>query len=337
MDVSLFLEILKIDSTTGREGALAQVLASKLCTNGCEAELLDVGCGAYNLFLKWGKPEFVFCTHLDTVPPYIKPTIEGDVVRGRGACDAKGQIMALYEACLMLRAEGITNFGLLLLASEEEGSKGAKQFAKGDFKAKWLLVGEPTDGKMVTSAKGTKTFGVNITGKSFHSGYPEMGESAVNVFRSLLDYLDAFLQSPGGVYQGVTYNVGRLKSDNARNVLSDSLSCEIYFRTTEQSDAAIVNELQRITQSEVGWQRFVQAEFLGGDMPTQFYTVDGEPTTVVSFGSDAPHLANFEKKMLCGPGSILVAHRDEEFVTITEIQEVAERYVRIFKKCVKEQ
>ncbi len=37
-------------------------------------ELMEVGDGTLNLLLSWGTPRVVFCTHMDTVPPYIPPT-----------------------------------------------------------------------------------------------------------------------------------------------------------------------------------------------------------------------------------------------------------------------
>ena len=36
-------------------------------------ELMEVGDGTLNLLLSWGTPRVVFCTHMDTVPPYIAP------------------------------------------------------------------------------------------------------------------------------------------------------------------------------------------------------------------------------------------------------------------------
>ena len=56
------------------------------------------------------------------------------------------------------------------------------------------------------------------------------------------------------------------------------------------------------------------------------------PAKPVSFGSDAPQLTNFRRKILCGPGSILVAHRDDEHVLISDIAQAVENYVKMFEK-----
>ena len=51
----------------------------------------------------------------------------------------------------------------------------------------------------------------------------------------------------------------------------------------------------------------------------------------MAFGSDAPQLTNFRRKILCGPGSILVAHRPDEHVILSEIEAATENYVRMFE------
>ena len=88
--MELFRQILSIDSTSGRERELGEWLAAHL--EAPSVQTFEVGDGTLNLLLRWSeKPRVVFCSHMDTVPPYIAPTFEADRVLGRGACDAKGQ------------------------------------------------------------------------------------------------------------------------------------------------------------------------------------------------------------------------------------------------------
>ena len=178
MDWGFFQEFLSIESTSGKERKVAEWLAERLpgmfpAANRPELRAEEVGDGTLNLLLTWGAPRIVFCSHLDTVPPYIPPTFADDVIKGRGSCDAKGQVFAIVEACKRLTEEGKTDFGMLLLAGEETGSWGAKAFAKTDFRAEYLVVGEPTDNCMVSASKGTKSFDLKFTGEPFHSGYPQ--------------------------------------------------------------------------------------------------------------------------------------------------------------------
>ncbi|HOQ28135.1 MAG TPA: M20/M25/M40 family metallo-hydrolase, partial [Armatimonadota bacterium] len=69
--------------------------------------------GRFNLRLrlpgKGGGRSLLFNTHLDVVPPSQgqespwDPRVDAGVVRGRGACDAKGQAAALYLALWAIR------------------------------------------------------------------------------------------------------------------------------------------------------------------------------------------------------------------------------------------
>jgi acetylornithine deacetylase len=369
MDARLFLDILNFDSTSGSEGELSDFLAERFLTAGCRLVRFDnegniwhgtdEGRGACNLLFIWGDPKVVFCTHLDTVPPYIPPVVSDGGFAGRGTCDAKGQIMAMYEACLELELRGCTDFALLLLSGEETGSFGAKAFNRvasnilSSLDDAWLVVGEPTDNMMASAAKGTKAFEVEFTGKAFHSGYPQYGKSAVMMFN---DFVNA-LRSIGFPYDEVlgdtTWNIGRLHSDNPQNILSDSLSCRVYFRTTFESDEMVSNVMKNmagpgarlrfgrprvqdgsdIVAKEVAdWQKSMKVTALGGDMPTRFEVLDGFPSKPVSFGSDAPQLTCFRHRILCGPGSILVAHRDDEHIAIADMEAAVKNYIRIYEQ-----
>ncbi len=390
MDRELFLEMLRVDSTSGTEGGFAEFLAGRLGTPECRVEKFEVGDGTVNLLFSWGEPKVVFCSHLDTVPPYIAPSVgidrggaafrveagtngaadgveagvseeedgvenESEIIRGRGTCDAKGQIFAMYEACKALEDRGLDGFGLLLLAGEETGSFGAKAFREQHPGAEWVVVGEPTDNCMASASKGTKAFEVAFEGKAFHSGYPQYGLSAVEMFN---DFMNA-LRSIGFPYDEVlgdtTWNIGKLASDNPQNIISDKLTCRIYFRTTFESDEMVCNVMKNIAgpqaklrfgkrraqdgsdivAKEVApWQKTMSVKALGGDTPTRYEVLEGFPTKPVAFGSDAPQLTNFRRRILCGPGSILVAHRPEEYIDMKDIEAAIQNYVRIYETIV---
>ena len=394
MNTDFFIEMLQIDSTTGRERELADFLAQRMAGEGRRVEMFEVesmagdcpqGCGApVNLMVSWGQPKVVFCTHLDTVPPYIAPSVEtlenGDlVVRGRGSCDAKGQIFSMWEACLELERRGRTDFALLLLAGEETGSFGAKAFssmmtgtaddrvinrASSDAavgpgicaskygKDDWVIVvGEPTDNCMATAAKGTKSFEVIFEGKAFHSGYPQYGCSAVEMFGDFLNALRSVVFPKDEILGDTTWNIGKLSSDNPQNILSDHLTCRVYFRTTFESDEMVCNVMKNMAGSDARlrfgrrrvqdgsdivakevapWQKSMSVKAYGGDAPTMYETLEGFPTKPVAFGSDAPQLKCFDRKILCGPGSILVAHRPEEHIMLSDIETAVGNYVRMY-------
>ena len=358
MDTGLFLEMLDIDSTSGKEAGFADFLAERLLTPACKVEEYEVGDGTKNLFFSWGEPKVVFCTHLDTVPPYISPTVSeegGTVFHGRGTCDAKGQIFAMYEACKALEDKGYEGFGLLLLAGEETGSFGAKAFREQHPGAEWVIVGEPTDNCMASASKGTKAFEVTFEGKAFHSGYPQYGLSAVEMFNDFMNALRSIGFPQDEVLGDTTWNVGKLVSDNPQNILSDRLTCRVYFRTTFESDEMVCNVMRNIagegarlrfgrrkvqdgsdivSKDVASWQKYMSVRALGGDTPTKYETLEGFPTKPVAFGSDAPQLTNFRRKILCGPGSILVAHRPEEHIALPDLQKAKENYIHMYETLV---
>ena len=372
MNWSLYKDILSIDSTSGKERELAQWLLEHL--EAPSVQSFEVGDGTLNLLLSWGTPQVVFCTHLDTVPPYIPPYFGGklpsedlstpgrgqgegpvgykfpkgtqetmggagvsaangvppkgvippEVIWGRGACDAKGQIFAMYSACKALEAQGATGFALLLLAGEETGSWGAKAFAKTGFQAPFVIVGEPTENKLVSAAKGTKAFALTFTGQPFHSGYPEYGTSAVELFNRFYNQLSAKDFGEDPLLGATTWNIGQLHSDNPQNILSGELTCRLYFRTTFVSDGA-VQEWMAAQESEQ-----LHVEAIGGDAPARYVTLPGFASAPVAFGSDAPHLDGFGHKLICGPGSIRYAHRPDEHILPQELESAVGLYTQLF-------
>ncbi len=338
-DLDLFLEILNVDSSSSRERTLSDLLAGRFLTSGNRLERFPVvtpdapqGDGTENLLFSWGVPKLFFCTHIDTVPPYIPPSVEvqrqGEsdeiIIRGRGSCDAKGQIMAMYDACLQLERAGEEGFALLLLSGEESGSFGAKSFRQMYPGGEYLIVGEPTCNKMVSACKGTKSFELTFRGKSCHSGYPEHGDSAIEHFVDFMNRLRAEQFPSDPVLGDTTWNVGKLSSSNPQNILSEYLSCRLYFRTTFATDEAV----SRFMEEQESGTLSVKA--YGGDSPMNYMTLDGFETTTAAFGSDAPQLGNFRHRILCGPGSILDAHTDWEYVRLSDLKKASEQYVRIY-------
>lgn len=345
IDLDLFLEILNIDSTSSRERRLSDYLAEKFSTEKNKLERFPIESldlckndETENLLFSWGNPKVIFCTHLDTVPPYIPPVVQmmtspnnesakGEiVVKGRGSCDAKGQIISMFTACEKLEKDGYTDFGLLLLAGEETGSYGAKSFRQSHKGAEYLIVGEPTDNKMVSACKGTKSFEVRIKGKSCHSGYPEKGCSAVEKFIDFMNELRANDFPTDSILGPTTWNVGKLSSSNQQNILSDNLTFRIYFRTSFESDQLVSKYMEAYAEKNTD----VSIIAFGGDDPLKYCVFDGFETTTAAFGSDAPQLSNFINKILCGPGSILDAHTSGEYVKVKDLEKAVEQYVRMY-------
>ena len=124
MDVfALTRAFIDIESVTGNELAIGQYfhdylqpLADK---HGGQAERIEVEKDRYNVYAQWGRPEIVFSTHLDTVPPFIPSREDAEFVWGRGACDTKGISASMIKASEALLEEGVRDFAMLFVVGEE--------------------------------------------------------------------------------------------------------------------------------------------------------------------------------------------------------------------------
>ncbi|MFA5712894.1 MAG: M20/M25/M40 family metallo-hydrolase [Bacteroidales bacterium] len=317
--------MVEIDSTSGREDRFAQYIVDQLSLPGGELKKQPVEGEIVNLFYSWGIPEIIFCTHLDTVPPFIAPTIDGDRLYGRGACDAKGQIVAAINVCRELYSEGESNFGLLLLAGEEVGSKGAKVANRLIEGCRFVIVGEPTENKLIKAGKGVELYEIEIAGKSAHSGYPHLGENAIERMGEFLNRL-ANIKFPHDPLLGeTTYNIGELSSPNPYNVISNFLSFKLYFRTTFASHPLVEELLQGIAQPHT------TIKVKHKEMPMRFHYIEGFDAGVVAYGCDAPSLTNLGEPLLYGPGSITTAHTNGEYIDINEIKRAVKDLKKIYK------
>jgi len=120
--IALARQLIDLDSTTGREGAAARVLAAYLRDRGYSVleQPLDNGVagardrpldGRINVIAAVGEPSLVFSTHIDCVPPFFPSREERGLLFGRGSCDAKGILAAQVAAAEALRAR-VRRWGL---------------------------------------------------------------------------------------------------------------------------------------------------------------------------------------------------------------------------------
>jgi acetylornithine deacetylase len=105
--VDLARALIDIDSTTGREGEACRFLSAELRSRGYDVTEQPVSDGRFNvLALASPQPDVVLSTHIDCVPPFFPSRVEGGVLFGRGACDAKGALAAQVIAAERLRQAG---------------------------------------------------------------------------------------------------------------------------------------------------------------------------------------------------------------------------------------
>lgn len=327
MDLFSFTRaLIDIESITGHEAQVAGFIAGFLRQAGFEVELWPVEPGRDNVIARIGQPRTLLSTHMDTVPPFLPSSERDGRIYGRGACDAKGIIAAQVFAALELRAAGMGDFGLLILAGEEKNSAGALAANLRPIGSQFLINGEPTDSRMVEAGKGSLRLDLVSHGKMAHSAYPELGESAIEKLLEALQRLRRIELPHDPRLGATTCNIGTLTGGRAPNVVPDHARAEILFRLVTPA-----NGLRQ--QIETACAGLAEANFVLEIPPIFPLTLPGYPTMTVSFTTDIPALSHWGRPILFGPGSIAVAHTDHEYIDKTELAAAVGHYVAIVRAC----
>jgi acetylornithine deacetylase len=320
--VALAAELLAIPSQSNEEGAIIEFLQRRLIGRGWNVSLQEVTPGRANLWASRAGGGVTLSTHVDTVPPFIAPRLEGDKLFGRGACDAKGIAAAMLAAADALVAQGEERVDLLFVVGEEKGSDGARMANRLPATSKYLVNGEPTESKLATGCKGSLRVKVRTHGRAAHSAYPELGRSALTPMLRLLPTLDALPWPSDPVLGDTTANIGVMRAGNEANIIPAEAECEMMIR--------LVGDKEPVQALVERWAEGVAELEYGSHIPPQFFhTIPGFPTAPVSYTSDIPLLGHWGTPLLFGPGSIHVAHTPDEFVSVTELRASVDAYVRI--------
>jgi acetylornithine deacetylase len=328
--IELTTALMSIDSTSGSEGQVIAWLDRYLQDRGWRTWRIPVSAGRDDLFATAvDAPTVTLSTHLDTVPPFIAPRIADGKIHGRGACDAKGIAASMICAADRLRASGAP-VALLFVVGEEVTHDGAHA-ADDAFAAKRIpatsrvmIDGEPTESTLAVGTKGAVRVTVRTTGQAAHSAYPELGRSATRDLVHLLAELDAVAFPHDSVLGATTLNIGSLSGGVADNVVAPWAEARMMIRlVTPVDDVARLIERWAHGRATLEWGPMVP--------PVKLGVVEGFETSVAAFATDIPALTNWGTPFLFGPGSIHLAHRDDEYVSIDELHSAVDSYERLVR------
>ncbi|KAJ5435763.1 Peptidase M20 [Penicillium cf. griseofulvum] len=304
-------------------------------------------------------PSILLTSHIDTVPPFIPysvrqpddSTLDPDnlILAGRGSVDAKGSVAAQIFATLeTLSSNPDARLGLLFVVGEEIGGDGMKLFSNSTLNSnfKTVIFGEPTEAALVAGHKGMLGFKVLAHGSAAHSGYPWLGKSAVSAILpalSLVDVLGDIPAEEGGLpsspkYGPTTLNIGVIRAGVATNVVPSEAWADVAVRLAAGTPDEAREIIQRAVDEAVeDAEAEVVLDFVshGESYPPQDLDidVDGFNVTTVNYGTDVPNLAVGAdvKRYLYGPGSIFVAHGDNEALSIRQIKEAVVGYKKLIE------
>ena len=170
--VDLLKSLMTIVSTSELEHSIGLFLEQHLGSLGYTVERIPIAPGStrHNVYAYLGssrKTRVLLTAHMDTVPPHIPLTVDGDVIRGRGSSDDLGPLAAQIMAAEALRGEDKIregDVGLLFVVGEENGGHG--MIAANDMGLSWEsgIFAEPTESKLAKGHKGQVAFEVIAKG-----------------------------------------------------------------------------------------------------------------------------------------------------------------------------
>jgi tripeptide aminopeptidase len=255
-----FFELVQVDSETGEERAICDLLKAKFITLGCQVFEDDTteitGHGAGNLFVHIAAtpgceaaPKLLFTCHMDTVKPgnEIKPRLDDDgYLRSDGttilASDDKAGIAALLEALLQIEEQQMAHgdIQLVITVGEESGLVGAKAVDPAlliaDFGYAFDANG-PVGEIIVAGPAQAKILAV-IHGRAAHAGVnPEDGISAIQVASRAVSRM-----SLGRIDSETTANIGRFSGGGETNIVCDRI--ELFAEARSHSQVKLDKQLK---------------------------------------------------------------------------------------------
>ena len=236
--------LVNIDSGTGQvEGVnlVMEYLQQWLVELGCSVELYPSQGYGNNLVARHrghGSARILLVGHVDTVYPagaaQEQPfQVRDGIATGPGVLDMKsGVLLGLYTLRALLES-GFDHYQQIILLfnnDEEIGSPGSESLIRTIAKeVDYAFVLEPAGkaSSLTHARKGTDKYTLTVHGVAAHSGVePYKGRSAVvELAQKILA-----IQNLHALFPGMTFNITRLRSSDALNVVPDMAQCMISVR-----------------------------------------------------------------------------------------------------------
>jgi len=337
------IELIDIYSPSGKEIQIVDHIAEYLKKNGISYIKQPVSDERCNLLINTdtASRDIVFMGHIDTVPAYnlddYKSTIKDNMVIGLGACDMKGACAAMIEAfiCYKEKYGKLPPISLALVVGEEESGDGAACFCD-EYFYEWAVIGEPTSMYPAFSHFGYLEMSITTTGTRKHASMVNFTKNAVHEMLAALNTITKFLDTE---CRGCVYNLRDVSSSNAGFVVAER--CEAWIdihippfytaqHITEKIKMMIENNFPDSDEFAYDFPTMHTGYSLQkeGIVPEIFSSISDKPDND-SFPSDSDGAILWKagiKPVIIGPGSLAVAHTQEEFVCIDELVNAAETY-----------
>ena len=330
------LNLVRIDSVSGNEDALATLVHRRLAS----IPWLDVERIGDNVIARTNghhATRLLVAGHLDTVPGDVGTAIiEGDVLRGLGACDMKGSLAGMLDLASDPEPRPAEITWVFYAREEIERPKSGlvevAELRPDLLVADVAVLAEPTDGFVEAGCQGSLSVRVTLAGSRAHTARPFMGRNALHRLGELLATV-AHYEPREVELDGVTY-VEQLQAVNAQggvasNVVPDSASCRLNHRVApDRSRDEAVEWLQSFLgavldqQDDVevlDWAPSATPELANASLARLVELSGMAPrakvgwTDVATFRELGIPATNF------GAGDPLWAHRSGEYVSASQV------------------
>lgn len=279
--VSEFMELVQVDSETGFEAEIAEVLKKRFTELGLEVvedkAKEKTGHGANNLICtlkgnKDGVDPIYFTSHMDTVVPGkgIKPSIQDGYIVSDGTTilgsDDKAGLSAMLEAIRVLKENNIKHGDVqfVITVGEESGLVGAKALDSSMIHAKfgYALDSNGKVGDIIVAAPTQAKINAIIKGKTAHAGVaPEKGVSAITIAAKAIAKMPL-----GRIDEETTANIGRFEGGKQTNIVVDHVEilAEARSLVPEKMEAQVkaMKEAYETTANEMGGEAIVDIKVM---------------------------------------------------------------------------
>lgn len=355
---TLAQDLVRIDSRSAQSNvAVADRLAATL--SGFEVERLhytdEAGVAKEVLVAARGHGGLALSGHMDTVPDTGWTTdpwsgrIEGDMLHGLGAVDMKGPVAAIVAAARALPAT--LPVALLLTTDEETTKAGARRIARDSvlarrFAPRGILVAEPTGMAPVRGHRSNIKFTATATGIQAHSSTGQGRNANWDLLPFLLDMRAVFdrLRADPAL-QDTAYDPPfsdfNLILDNhgaAVNVTVPRATARIKFRYSARVDPGPVVDAVRAAAARAGveiaedWQGAPPELPAGHPLVQMAEALSSASARTAPYGTDASELQELAPCVILGPGSIDLAHKPAEQVSLRALAAAVPVFMRMAER-----
>lgn len=249
--VEEFLALVQVDSISGQERELADLMIEKLAQLGLTAiedgAGAKIGTGTGNLIacLPGNRPEapcLLVNAHLDTVKPGlgVRPRIINDIIFSAGdtilGADDKAGLVAILETLrVLLENPDLPRGDVLVVFTvfEEGGLLGSKHIDQELLRADMGLVLDctGTPGTLVIRGPSQDKIKATVIGKAAHAGIaPEQGINAIQVAARAIAKMEL-----GRLDEETTANIGLILGGKAINIVPEAVIMEGETRSLSEA------------------------------------------------------------------------------------------------------